>query len=67
MSRVLIFPVTAMYDCQASVRTQQNEAKKKKCKKAVVVVQMPCGEQREACAEHSGYPFLLAVQRLVTF
>jgi len=54
MSRVLIFPVTAMYDCHASVKTQQNEAKKKKCKNAVVVVQMPCREQREAHAEYLG-------------
>lgn len=54
MSRVLIFPVTAMYDCHASVNTQQNEAKKKKCKNAVVVVQMPCREQRKACAEYLG-------------
>lgn len=54
MSRVLIFPVTAMYDCHASVKTQQNEAKKKKCKNAVVVVQMPCRDQREAHAEYLG-------------
>lgn len=54
MSRVLIFPVTAIYDCHASVKTQQNEAKKKKCKNAVVVVQMPCREQRETHAEYLG-------------
>lgn len=54
MSRVLIFPVTAIYDCHASVKTQQNEAKKKKCKNAVVVVQMPCRDQREAHAEYLG-------------
>lgn len=47
MSRVLIFPVTAMYDCHASVKTQQNEARKKKCKNAVVVVQMLCGDRRK--------------------
>lgn len=47
MSRVLIFPVTAMYDCHASVKTQQKEAKKKKCKNAVVVVQMFCRQRKK--------------------
>lgn len=47
ISRVLIFPVTAIYDCHASVKTQQNEARKKKCKNAVVVVQMLCGDRRK--------------------
>lgn len=47
ISRVLIFPVTAIYDCHASVKTQQNEARKKKCKNAVVVVQMLCRDRRK--------------------
>lgn len=46
ISRVLIFPVTAIYDCHASVKTQQNEARKKKCKNAVVVVQILCGNKQ---------------------
>lgn len=53
MSRVLIFPVTAMYDCHASVKTQQKEAKKKKCKNAVVVVQMFCRQRKKNCSEGS--------------
>lgn len=31
-------PVTAMYDCQASVSTQQKEERKKKCRKAATKV-----------------------------
>jgi len=42
-----------MYDCHASVKTQQNEARKKKCKNAVVVVQMLCGNKKTR-AEHGG-------------
>lgn len=41
MSRDLILPMTARYDCHASVSTQQKDAKKKKCRKAAVTVQRP--------------------------
>ena len=53
ISRVLIFPVTAIYDCHASVKTQQNEARKKKCRNAVVVVQMLCGNRKDS-TQHGG-------------
>lgn len=38
MMRFLRRPVTAMYDCHASVRTQQNEDRKKKWRNAAIMV-----------------------------
>lgn len=38
MMRFLSLPVTAMQDCHASVKTQQNDDKKKKCRKAAIRV-----------------------------
>ena len=38
MMRLRMRPVTAMYDCHASVSTQQKEDRKKKCRSAATTV-----------------------------
>lgn len=45
MRRFLRRPVTAMYDCQASVSTQQKDDRKKKCRKAATSVHTTCAGQ----------------------
>lgn len=46
-------PVTAMYDCHASVRTQQNDDKKKKCRSAATKVHITCTRHNETRVSHS--------------